>query len=131
MESFRQMTNDCIRIGLAEGRASLKFLSLTCYPKLKRYEAPSAYKLCAISKASGILKHHQRLSRKHHVNEPYCSRPSLTTCYGMKTLAGKLRIAGNVEISLNTYVERFLSQPGVEVRYVSFAAESMSISVRR
>jgi putative transposase len=131
MEAFRLMTNDCIRIGLAEGRTSLKSLSLACYPKLKRYEVPSAYKLCAISKASGILKHHRKLSRRHHVKEPYCTRPSLTTCYGVRTIGGKLRMPGNVEIPLNTYVERFLSQRGVEVRSVSLTAESVNISVRR
>jgi putative transposase len=131
MESFRQMTNGCIRMGLAEGKTSLKSLSLVCYPKLRSYKASSAYKLCAISKASGILKHHRKLSRRHHVKEPYCTRPSLTTCYGLKILAGKLRMPGNGEIPLNSYVQRFLSQPSVEVRSVSLTTESMSISVRR
>lgn len=79
MESFRLMTNDCIRIGLAEGKTSLKSLSLACYPKLKSYELPSAYKLCAISKAAGILAHHRKLSKTHHVRKPYCTRPNLTT----------------------------------------------------
>ena len=131
MESFRRMTNDCMRIGLAEGRTSLKSLSLACYPRLKSYETPSAYKLCAISKAAGILKNYRRLSRKHPVKEPYCTRPSLTTCYDLKTLAGKLRVHRNLEIPLNNYVEHFLSQPDVEVRSVSLTAESTSISVMR
>ncbi len=131
MESFRQMTNDCIRIGLAEGLTSLKSLSLASYPKLKAYRVPSAYKLCAISKAAGILKNYRKLSKKHYVKQPYCTRPSLTTCYGVKILAGKLRMPGSVEISLNTYVQHFLSQPNVEVRSVSFTAESMSVSVTK
>jgi putative transposase len=131
MESFRRMTNDCIRIGLAERKTSLKSLSLACYTKLKGHQAPSAYKLCAISKASGILKHYRKLSRGHHVKEPYCTRPSLTTCYGLKTLPGNLRMPGNVEIPLNSYVERFLSQPNIEVRSASLTIESVSISVRR
>lgn len=131
MESFRRMTNDCIQIGLTEGRTSLKSLSLACYPKLKRYEVPSAYKLCAISKSSGILKHHRKLSRRHHVKQPYCTRLSLTSCYGVKITAGKLQMPGNVEILLNSYVQRFLSQPGVEVRSVTLTAESARISVRK
>jgi putative transposase len=130
-ETFRRMTNDCIRIGLAEGRTSLKSLSLACYPKLKSYNSPSVYKLCAISRAAGIIKHYRRLFKKQHVEIPYCARPSLTTCYGLKTLSGKLRMPGNIEIPLNSHVQGFLSQPGIEVRSVTLTPESMSISVRR
>ncbi len=129
MESFRRMTNDCIRIGLAERRTSLKSLSLACYQKLKNYDIPSVYKLCAISKAAGILTHYRKLSSKHHVKEPHCVRPCLITCYGLKLHAGKLRIPANIEIPLNTYVQRFLSQPNLELRSVTLTAESLSISV--
>ena len=131
METFRLMTNQCIRIGLVEGKTSLKSLSFACYPKLKIYEAASAYRLCAISKAAGILSSYRKLSRKHHVRDPYCRRLSLTTCYGVKILAGKLRMPDRVEIPLNTYVQRFLSLPNLEVRSVTLTTESMNISVRR
>ena len=131
MELFRRMTNDCIRIGLAEGRTSLRSLSLVCYPKLKSYETPAAYKLCAISKAAGILTNFRKLSKTHHVKQPYCSRPNLVTCYGLKTVSGALRMPGNVEIPLNSYVRRFLSQPDVELRSVDLTPDSLSISVRR
>jgi putative transposase len=125
------MTNDCIRIGLTEGRTSLRSLSLTCYHKLKSYEVPSVYKLCAISKAAGILTNYRKLSKKRHINEPYCSRPNLITCYGLKITTAMLHMPANVEIPLNSYVQRFLSQPGVELRSVNLTPESLSISVRR
>ncbi len=131
MDTSRRMTNDCIRIGLAEGKTSLKSLSLACYPKLKNYEAASAYKLSAISKAVGILRNYRKLCRKHHVKEPYCARPSLTTCYGVKILAGKLRMPACVEIPLNAYVQRFILQPSLEVRSVTLTPESVNISVRK
>jgi len=131
MESFRKMTNDCIRIGLAEDKTSLKSLSLACYPKLKDYDVSSRYKLCAISKASGILNHHRKLSKKHHVREPYCARLTLTTCYGLRLEDGKLRMPGNVEIPLNIYVQRFLSQAKIELRSVNLTPDCLSISVRR
>jgi hypothetical protein len=130
MELFRRMTNDCIRIGLAEGRPRLG-PCLVCYAKQKTYGILSAYRLCAISKASGILKSYQRLSKRHHVREPFCSRPSLTCCYGVRINAGRLRMPGNLENSLNTHVQRWLSQPGIEVRSVNLATESISISVRK
>jgi putative transposase len=131
MESFRRMTNDCIRIGLAEDRTSLRSLSLSCYPRLKDYQVPAAYKLCAISKASGILKHCRKLSKTHRLKKPHCHRPTLTTCYGLKVTGGNLRMPGNLEIPLNTYTQHFLSQPEVEVRSASLTPESLTISVRK
>lgn len=131
MEVFRRMVNDCIRIGLAEGKTSLKSLSLACYPKLKDYESPGAYKLCAISKASGILKHYRKLSKAHSVKDPYCTRLTLTSCYRIKVHSGKLRMPGGIEIPLNTYVQRFLSERGLEVRSVTLTPDSVNVSVRR
>ena len=131
MQVFRQMTNDCIRTGLTEERTSLKSLSLACYPKLKSYEVPSAYKLSAISKASSILHHYRKLSRTQHVKEPHCRRLTLTTCYGLRVLGGTLRVPGGMEIALNGYVKRFLSQPNIEVRSVALTTESLTISVHK
>jgi putative transposase len=116
---------------LAEGKTSLKSLSLASYPKLSGYKVSSAYKLCAISKASGILKRYRRLSEKHHVKEPHCSKVSLTTCYGIRVVGGKLRMRGGIEIPLNSYVRRFLSQPNLEVRSATLTPESISISVQK
>ncbi|MEW6603363.1 MAG: hypothetical protein AB1351_01590 [Thermoproteota archaeon] len=55
METFRQMVNDCIRIGLDNNASTLKQLSKLCYPKLEDYKIVSYYKLHAVSKAAGIL----------------------------------------------------------------------------
>jgi putative transposase len=131
MDLFRRMTNDCVRIGLEEGRTSLKSLSLSCYRKLNTYNVSYAYKLCAISKAAGILGHCRRLSKRRHVKQPYCVRPNLTTCYGLKVRYGRLRMPGGLEVALNSYTLRFLSQSGVEARSVTLTPESVSISVRR
>jgi putative transposase len=125
------MTNECIRIGLAEGKTSLKSLSLASYSQLKRHETPCAYRLSAISSAAGILANYRRLSKKHHVNQPYCRRSKLTTCYGLKASNGKLQMPGDLQIPLNAYVQRFLSQPSVEVRSATLTPESFSISVRK
>jgi putative transposase len=108
----------------------MKSLSLACYPKLKAYEAPSAYKLCAVSKAAGILSHYRKLSTNHHVKEPYCTRPNLTTCYHAKRLAGRLRMPGGIEVPLSSYVRRALSQPTLQVRSVTLTPESAAVSVR-
>ena len=131
MELFRQMTNICIRIGLENDASSLKRLSLLSYGQLRNFQLPSAYKLCAISKAAGILTHYRKLSKKHRVNKPYCTKPTLITCYRLKLLRGRLRIPGNLEIPLNSYAQRFLAQPGVELRSASLTPTSLSLSVRK
>jgi len=55
LEIFRRMVNDSIRIGLANDASSLRRLSLLSYSQLAHYAPPSCYKLCAISRAAGIL----------------------------------------------------------------------------
>jgi len=55
LDVFRQMVNDSIRIGLLNDASSLRKLSLLSYSQLAQYDSPSCYKLCAISRAAGIL----------------------------------------------------------------------------
>jgi hypothetical protein len=52
MTKFRNMVNDCIRIGLQNSVTSLKALSTKSYHYLDRYDIVSYYKLHAISRAS-------------------------------------------------------------------------------
>ena len=53
LEQFRQMLNDCIRIGLETNVTSMKSLSLKAYHSLAKYDASSRYRLTAISAATG------------------------------------------------------------------------------
>ena len=50
------MTNDCIRIGLANDASTLRRLSNLSYRELKRYRVVSYYKLHAISRAAGFSR---------------------------------------------------------------------------
>jgi putative transposase len=95
MNDYKKMTNDVIRIGIANGNVSaLKRLSILSYRDLKRYRnTPSYYKLCAISKASGILaSRNKSIKRGHDTKDPYVKRPLLVSCYGFKIVNGRLRI---------------------------------------
>ena len=64
MDTFRQMLNECIRVGLAENKTSFMSLRYACYLKLKDYKIASAYKNNAISRASGILSNYKKLLKK-------------------------------------------------------------------
>jgi hypothetical protein len=87
------MVNESIRIGLANDVSSLKRLSPLSYNQLARYDSPSYYKLCAISRAAGILGSRKKsLKRGLPAGNPYSVRQQLVSCYGFKTKNGRLEI---------------------------------------
>jgi len=131
LEQFRQMLNDCIRIGLAENVTSLKALSLKAYNQLSRHDVASYYKLCAISAATGILRNYRKAKRKNpYVNEPYARRPRLTTCYGFKIRDGELSLPihakEHIPISLNQHVQATIG--GFRLRSVTLTADRLSLA---
>jgi len=133
LEQFRQMVNNCIRIGLAENVTSLKSLSLKAYRQLEQYDAMSCYKLCAISKAAGILKNHRKASGKGKpVKQPYARRPQLATCYGFKISGASLQLpikpGKKIRIPLNHHTSQILSETGLAARSVTLTANTITVS---
>jgi putative transposase len=133
LEQFRQMLNDCIRIGLETNATSLKTLSLKAYKQLKGYKVPSCYKLCAISRATGILRNYRRAKRKgEDVKEPYARRLQLVTCYGIKIKDGILHMPFKsrqpIQIPLNQHTQQVLSEPDLAVRSVTLTADRLVIA---
>jgi putative transposase len=127
MEAFRRMTNECISIGLARDSTSLKRLSKLSYHKLAGYDVPSYYRLCAISRAAGILSSMRKsIMRGFPAKSPYAMKPVLISCYGFKVEAGRLMLplGGRryAEILLNRYTLDVLSDPGLRVRSFTLSA---------
>jgi putative transposase len=128
MEIFRQMLNECIRLGLAENKTSFMQLRYACYPKLNDYKIASAYKNNAISRASGILSNYKKLLKKgKRVRKPYCWKPILTTCYGFKFKEGSIILPDKLAIPLNDYV--LMKIKGSEVRSVTVSTRTVSICI--
>jgi hypothetical protein len=130
MENFRQMTNDCIRIGLEFEKTnnrtpSMKKLSLLAYHDLReRYRGYSGYALCAISKAAGILSARRKsIKRGFHTKTPYLRKRVLVSCYGFKIKNGILSV--NVDarktesIPLNARTRAVLVDVTLEVNSVT------------
>src|SRR5467141_5256767 len=93
LEVFRRMVNDSIRIGIANDASSLRKLSLLSYNQLAHYDSPSRYKLCAISRAAGILAARNKSARRGFpTRTPYAVRQQLVSCYGFKVRNGWLEI---------------------------------------
>lgn len=130
---FRCMLNDCIRIGLTENVTSLRALSLKAYRQLSCYDVMSYYKLCAISKAAGILRNYRRAKRRNtRAKIPYATRPQLLTCYGFKIVDGILLIPSKprkmIAIPLNKNTLNILTKPDQTVRSITLTASTVGIT---
>src|SRR5487761_1101409 len=93
METFRQMVNHCIRIGIENNCSTLKKLSLLSCHELSEYKILSYYKLTAISSACGRLAQMKRdIMKDRNPKSPYVPKPYLVSCYGFKVSGVSLAI---------------------------------------
>jgi putative transposase len=131
METFRQMVNECVRIGLKHDVSSMKALCGLSYKRLANYDIISYYKLCAISHAAGILANRKKsIKRGLHPRLPYARRQLLVSCYGFKIIERTLKIPiGDrqyFQIGLNFYVlQTLLSDGGVKIRSFTLTANNI------
>ena len=130
------MTNECIRIGLMNDASSLKRLSSLSYKELKRYNVPSYYKLCAISKAAGILASRKKsIKRGFETKDPYLKRSILVSCYSFRIVNDKLRIPlGNKrfeEIPLVEHTLKVLSDKSLKVNSFTLTESSLSLCISK
>ena len=135
METFRNMVNDCIRIGLANNVSAMKKLCNLAYRQLAKYDILSYYKLCAISHAAGILTNRKKsINRGFKPKQPYARRQLLISCYGFKIDNGEFRVPiGNeryFSISLNHHVRKVLSA-GHRIRSFILTPDMISLCYSR
>ena len=133
LEQFRCMINDCLRIGLAANVTSLKSLSLKAYNQLSGYDVMSYYKLCAISRAAGILRSYRKAKRRRRaVAEPYARRPQLVTCYGLKIDNAKLQLPFKprrpISIPLDKHTLDVLWKPNQTIRSITLTTSIVGIT---
>jgi putative transposase len=136
MRDFKAMTNICIEIGLRSDASTLKRLSLLSYRKLEAFNIPSCYKLCAISKAAGILAARKKsIRRGYKTTKPYLKKLMLTTCYGFKVADGELSVPVGArrfeKISLNSQTTRILSTASLKVNSFTLTEQSLALCISR
>ena len=134
LELFRRMVNDCIRIGLLNDASSLGKLSLLSYNQLANYDSPSCYKLCAISRAAGILAARRKsLKRGFPTRQPYALIPCLVSCYHFRVRNGGLEIpvsrGKRLSLPLTKHTLAAISRPGVEVRSFTLTRNKLSLCI--
>ena len=134
LDVFRRMVNESLRIGIANDASSLRKLSLLSYNQLAQYDSPSYYKLCAISRAAGILAARKKsIRRGFPTRTPYAVRAMLISCYGFKIGNGLLEIPVSRDrrfsIPLTKHVLEVISQPGVKVRSFTLTQNRLSLCI--
>jgi len=128
------MTNVCISIGTEEERKGDRILTLMklcrlSYHSFDRYDIASYYKVCAISRAMGILSARKKsMKRGIPTKTPYAVKSILSSCYGFKVEEGRLKVPlGSrrfAEIPLNRHTLQVLSEPALKVRSFTLSANS-------
>jgi len=136
LELFRKMVNESLRIGMANDASSLRKLSLLSYNQLAQYDSPSYYKLCAISRAAGILAARKKSTRRGYATRtPYAVRPVLVSCYGFKIRNGRLEIpvsrGKRLSLPLTNHTLEVITQPGVKVRSFTITRARLSLCIAR
>lgn len=132
MDAFRQMVNECIRIGLDNDISTMKKLCNIAYKQLARYDIISYYKLCAISHAAGILANRKKsIKRGITPRRPYATKPLLVSCFGFKIANSILKVPLGerryFDIPLNNYVNRVISDSSLRIRSFTLAVDGVSI----
>jgi putative transposase len=132
METFRQMVNDCVRIGLENNVSTMKKLSILAYHQLSKYNITSYYKLGAIPHAAGILTNRKKSIQRGRVpRNPYARRPFLISSYGFKLVDGVLKVPlGSrqyFDIVLNNHTKSILSDSTLQIRSFTLTSDSLSI----
>ena len=136
LELFRRMINDAIRIALAYDATTLRRVSLLAYNELAPYDSPSYFKLCAISRAAGILAARKKSIRRGFITRTvYASRQQLVSCYGFKIENGYLHIpvsrGKHFSIPLTSHTLEIISQPGIKVRSFTLTRNRLSLCIAR
>ena len=136
LELFKRMVNESLRIGIANSAFSLRRLSLLSYNQLACYDSPCCYKLCAISRAAGILASRKKsLKRGFPARTPYAVRPLLVSCYNFRVKNGGLEVpiarGKCLSISLTKHTLDVISQPGVKVRSFTLTQNKLCLCIAR
>jgi putative transposase len=136
LEISRRMVNDCIEIGLSCSVTALKRLSVLSWPQRRRYDCPSYYKVCAVSRAAGILAARKKsLRRGQSTKNPYSLKPQITACQGFKIEDGALRVPVGKRsfqyVPLTSHTVSILSDPAVTVRSFTLTPTSLSLCISK
>jgi len=143
METFRQMVNECIRIGLKNNICNLKKLSSLHYKDLKYYNIQAKYKLTAMSQACGrISQMKYAIKQGKTPKSPYIQKPFLVSYYGFKINGRLLSIPIKnqetnpqksiyVNIILNPHTQKILTNKSLKVKSFVITPQHINLCIQK
>jgi len=136
MEIFRQMVNDCMRIGLEHNCSTIRKLSPLAYYQLENHSIMSYYKLTAISQACGRLSQMKKdIKKGRKPKSPYVQKPYLVSCYGFKIngmlLSIPIRNRDYANILLNDHTTKTISDKSLKIKSFTITPTSLSLSMQK
>ncbi len=136
METFRQMVNECIRLGLDSNISTLRKFSSLHYKDLDKYQIQSKYKLTAMSQACGRLSQMKRSIREgKNPKSPYVQKPYLVSCYGFKLnemiLSIPIEDRKYINVTLNSHTKQILSDKLLRVKSFVITPDSISLGIQK
>ena len=133
LETFRQMVNYCIHVGLERNITGRFSLSNEVYRELHN-GLHTWYILSVIEKAAAILRNYRKSKRKNpNVKAPYVRKPFLSIGnQAYKIGDGILRLPTKpkqfVFIPLNKHTQKVLSAPSLKLGSICLTASTVSIN---
>ncbi|MDV3244768.1 MAG: transposase [Nitrososphaerales archaeon] len=131
MEAFRDMVNDCLRIGLGSDASKFSELKPLCYQRMWQYDIVSSYRTSAIFEAARVLQKHRTDAKRGHTTRPYCKKPFLTASIGVWVDKDELVLPDKRTIRLNPHTLSVLSQVGVMTNSVVITTHHLAVCYRK
>jgi hypothetical protein len=134
LESFRNMVNYSISVGLEKNVSSRLRLQDEVYHELGKFGLHSWYGLSAIEVATTILKNYRKAKRRHqYVKAPHATKlMAKLGNQGYRVIDGKIRIPIKPKeyffLSLHKRAAQFLSDPKFKLGSVTLTACSVSVT---
>jgi putative transposase len=135
MNTFMEMVNCCILIGLQNNISARIKLTKLSYHTLKKFDIPSYYKVNAISQAAGRLAQMKTdIKKNRKVRSPFVRKPYLVSYYGFKVNGMLFSFPTNYgqrNFLLNDFIRKQLSQGRIKARSFTITPTSLSFCIQK
>jgi putative transposase len=141
MKGFKEIVNECIRMGMRTNVTSLKRLPTLFYQELRKKfiitGLPSCFFLTAISKAAGILASRKKsIKRGVIVRDPYLKKIVARLIlffqdHEQRSTRVLHSFRQNYLNCLNKARQKIISERGIQVRSFTVSSNTLSISIRK
>jgi len=131
-QTFRQMTNDAVRIAIKHSITSRFRLIKTVYDDLKRYQLHTHYILSACEVASAVIRNRKR-RKTPYITQPFLKLDNQTYKLegGILRIPVKLRQYIHIELKMGEYQRKLLADSHPKLGSVTINSRRVVIAVSK